>query len=81
MNDSGFYFFPMGPGATTEDGVMNALWRAHDQEAQRLRAEFYNYGACTDDTFILSKTSRGYLETSVNPRTKEVSHRLTPYCR
>jgi hypothetical protein len=39
----------------------NPLLRAHNAEAERVGAEFGNYGKYTDDESICSKTTKGYL--------------------
>jgi hypothetical protein len=71
--------FPIGPGAGecfAADDPTGILWRAHEKEASRRRAELWNYGKYTDANYILSKTSVGYLESQIDPATMKVTHRL-----
>ena len=50
------------------------MYKEHNKEARRRRAEFYNYGWASGDYFIHSKTSRGRLYTEIDPDTFEVTH-------
>ena len=63
-----------------EDNAMKA-WDAHEEEAKRREAEFYNFGQYTgygnDKSHwftIMSKTSRGKLSTSRELKTGKVRH-------
>jgi hypothetical protein len=61
--------FPMGPGAWQDlppECEDVRLWQAHEAEAQREGAEFYNYGWSTSPGGICSKTSAGRLESWIS---------------
>jgi hypothetical protein len=76
--------FSIGPGAGecfVDNDPTGMLWRAHEEEASRRGAEFYNYGWVTDNNVILSKTSVGYLESQIDPGTIKVTHRWSEYER
>jgi hypothetical protein len=49
------------------DEAWEALCDAHDEEAERQRAKFGNYGWVTDEHCITSKTSRGILTSAIGP--------------
>ena len=73
--------FPTGPGAWQElspECEDIRLWQAHEAEAQREGAEFYNYGWSTSPGGISSKTSAGYLESWISA-TGQIMHEWTPY--
>lgn len=71
-----FYTAPGAPGNTPEEDKM---LRAHEDEAERYKAEFWNYGKVVGAGFILSKTGRGILETHIDPNTAAVSHHWSSY--
>jgi hypothetical protein len=78
QNEGGitFYFRPGAPGATPEHEKM---LRAHDDEAAKHGAEFWNYGKYIDKYFISSKTTMGYLDSRIDPKTMKVEHRWELY--
>ena len=71
--------FYMAPGVPTDDPVENKLLRSHEAEANKQGAEFWNYGKGLAKNEIYSKTSRGHLESRINPNTMQVSHRWVTY--
>jgi hypothetical protein len=77
MSDA--YVFYHSPGATTGDPVEDKLLRSHEAEAEKQQAEFYNFGQGTGENFIESKTSKGRLLTSVDPKTMEATHEWRTY--
>jgi hypothetical protein len=54
--------------------VQDELLRAHDDEAARLGVEFTNYGWASDENGICSKTTKGILDSTINPTTMRVAH-------
>lgn len=71
--------FPIEQGASecfADDDPTGILWRAHTKEGSRRGAEFYNYGWVTGGDVILSKTSVGYLESTIDQATMKITHRL-----
>jgi hypothetical protein len=78
MNE-GYVTFFMGPGVSTDDPVENKLLRSHEAEANKQEAEFWNYGNGLAKNEIYSKTSRGHLESRIDPNTRQVSHRWVTY--
>jgi hypothetical protein len=70
-----FYF---APGSSGESPDEDKMLKAHDAEAAKYGAEFFNYGKYTDRNLILSKTSRGILESRIDPATTKVSHYWHP---
>jgi hypothetical protein len=48
--------------------------QAHDAEAKRRGAEFYNYGWALGEDFVCSKTSKGKLETHWDAQAREWKH-------
>ena len=78
MSEDYVTFF-MGPGVSTDDPVENKLLRSHEAEADKQGAEFWNYGKGLAKNEIYSKTSRGHLESWIDPKTMEVRHRWTTY--
>jgi len=78
FSDDG-HVFPTGPGAWQDlspECEDIRLWQAHEAEAQREGAEFYNYGWSPGGTS--SKTSAGYLESWISA-TGQIMHEWTPY--
>lgn len=57
--------------------VETILYKEHDREAARKRAEFFNQGWASGDYFIHSKTDKGKLYTEIDPDTLEVLHDWT----
>lgn len=57
--------FPSSPDELNKWCIKH-LQRSHEQEAERLNAEFINYAKGLDDDSILSTTDRGMLITSVD---------------
>lgn len=51
---------------------------AHEQEAASVGVEIYNFGWVAGNDHILSKTSDGLLETTINKKGK-ISHEWAPY--
>jgi len=51
----------------------------HGREAERQGAEFYNFGWVINEHSIMSKTSRGYLDSEINPDTMLVTHQWRAY--
>jgi hypothetical protein len=47
------------------DPAQQALWEAHEKEAERAGAEFWNFGWGETEGSIASKTSRGVLTTTL----------------
>jgi hypothetical protein len=78
MTDSAYLFF-IAPGAVTDNPVLNALLRSHEDEANKHGAEFRNYGQHTDKHLIQSKTNKARLCSWINPVTMEVTHKWEPY--
>jgi hypothetical protein len=78
-NDQAGYVFYCAPGANTGDPVEDKLLRSHEAEAERHKAEFYNYGQVSGENNIESKTSKGRLVTHIDPKTMEVRHRWFTY--
>jgi hypothetical protein len=69
--------FPISEGAYkcfADNDPTRILWRAHEKEVRRRRAELWNYGKHTEDNYILSKTNIGYLESQIDPATMKVAH-------
>lgn len=60
-----------------ENKVEAVLYKAHNREAKRRRAEFMNFGWASGDTFVHSKTNRGKLYSEIDPKTLEVTHDWT----
>jgi hypothetical protein len=54
--------------------IQEKLLGEHEKEAKRNRAEFYNFGAGVGDYGIYSKTSKGGLESEIDPVTLRVTH-------
>lgn len=54
--------------------LQTILWSQHQKEARRMCAEIYNLGWGQTDTAIASKTSKGVLETEIDPKTMAVTH-------
>ena len=50
------------------------LYSEHEREARRRGAEFYNFGWAQTDYGIASKTSRGILDSEIDPETLTVQH-------
>jgi len=50
------------------------LWEAHEKEAKRSGADFYNFGWGADEASIASKTSKGILQSDIDPETGKVTH-------
>jgi hypothetical protein len=46
----------------------------HDKEVTRKKAKFYNMGWGASKHAIASKTDKGVLCSSINPKTKKVTH-------
>jgi hypothetical protein len=46
----------------------------HDKEAKRKHAKITNFGWVTDENLILSKTSKGFLESNINDN-DEIIHK------
>jgi len=61
-------------GKITEDELKEKLENEHKLEAKKENAEFMNYGWATDNNGIASKTSKGILESKINPKTEVVTH-------
>jgi elongation factor P hydroxylase len=59
-----------GPGTYTEA----LLEQSHRKEAGSRSAEFVTYGWSAAENVICSKTTRGILESLINPNTMEVIH-------
>jgi len=55
---------------------VDGLDLAHEAEAERLGAEFWNYGQFTGDDEISSKTSLGILTTTWDAKAKAYKHDL-----
>jgi hypothetical protein len=51
----------------------------HGREAERQGAEFHEFGWVTNAHSIMSKTSRGNLESEIKPDTMLVVHHWTHY--
>ena len=51
----------------------------HGREAEIKGAEFRAYGWVSKEHSIMSKTSRGYLDSEINPDTMLVTHQWRPY--
>ena len=62
-----------------DDPVFDELLRAHKKEAGRLGVEFTNFGWASDENGICSKTTKGILDSSINPNTMQVSHSWITY--
>jgi hypothetical protein len=80
--DEGVYVFPICEGAGdyfADNDPTGILWRAHEKEVRRRCAELWNYGKYTEDNYILSKTSVGYLESQIDPATMKVVHRWSEF--
>jgi hypothetical protein len=60
--------------ARYRDGPMPKLIDEHNAEAERIGAEFYNFGWCTEENCITSKTSKGILSSTIDPETGEIWH-------
>lgn len=63
-----------GKGFDASVDPMEKLIDEHEKEAKRKRAEIYNFGSGQSDTAIGSKTSKGWLESSIDPKTLRVTH-------
>ena len=50
------------------------LFDAHEREAKRMHAEFYNFGCGLGEDFITSKTSKGILHSEISSETGRVTH-------
>jgi hypothetical protein len=61
------------------DPVQDKLAQAHDDEAARLGVKFTNWGWVTVETGICSKTTKGILESSIDPNSLLVSHNWITY--
>jgi hypothetical protein len=61
------------------DPVQDKLAQAHEDKAVELGVEFTNWGWGTDENGICSKTTKGILESNINPNTMHVSHRWVTY--
>jgi hypothetical protein len=61
------------------DPVLDKLHQAHEDEAARLGVEFTNFGWASDENGICSKTTKGILDSSINPNTMQVSHSWITY--
>lgn len=61
------------------DPVQDKLLQAHEDKAAKLGVEFWNCGACSSENEIHSKTSKGYLESFIDPKTMKVRHRWTTF--
>jgi hypothetical protein len=61
------------------DPVQDKLAPAHDDKAVELGVEFTNWGWATDENGICSKTTKGILDSSINPNTMQVSHSWITY--
>jgi hypothetical protein len=72
-----------GPADDFDPAVWSAeeqvLHRAHEEEAHRRDAEFWNYAKGTDDNNIISKTSKGFLYSEIDPATMKVTHQWMKY--
>jgi hypothetical protein len=67
------YTFYIAPDPDETDPLL----KAHNEEAERQGAEFWNYGKYTGEGDIMSKTDKGYLSTLM--RDGKVKHYwLTP---
>jgi hypothetical protein len=66
---------------SAEDRALEALGRAHEQEADRCGAEFYNFGWVNGENSITSKTSEGILDSEMDPATMKVIHHWTSWKR
>ena len=75
----GHVVFYTAPGASTGNPVEDKMLRSHEAEADKQGAEFWNYGNVIGENEIYSKTSKGNLETCIDPRTMQVSHCWTTY--
>jgi hypothetical protein len=80
MTDIVFRIFPRGPVSEPDAEliVSDRLWNEHELEAERLGAEFYNYGWYQSETDACSKTSKGYLSSTIDPATMQVTHQWKP---
>jgi hypothetical protein len=69
------------PNTTTNMGemTMSKLLESHEAEAENQQAEFYNFGQATDENYIESKTSKGRLLTTVDPKTMLITHEWRTY--
>jgi hypothetical protein len=79
-DEDAVYVFPICEGAGecfAEDDPTGILWRAHEEEAHRRGAEFWNYGKGTDENSIFSKTNIGFLYSEIDPATMKVTHHWT----
>jgi hypothetical protein len=74
-----YVMFLFAPGFECDDPVMNKLLREHEAEADRQGAEFWNYGKVQSDRAWYSKTSKGYLDSSIDAHTTEVTHVWRPW--
>ena len=52
----------------------NILLTAHEKEAKRKKATFGNFGWAMTETGIASKTSKGILDSEMDPDTLKVTH-------
>jgi len=75
----GYVVFYTAPGAEAGDPVEDKLLRSHEAEAEKQGAQFWNYGKVIGENEIYSKTSKGNLESQINPKTMQVTHRFTSY--
>lgn len=58
----------------TRKTLEDLLDEAHEAEAKRRGATFYNYGWGADEYSIASKTSLGIFQSDIDPKTKIVTH-------
>jgi hypothetical protein len=70
---SGYIKFYIAPGARGDSAAEDKMLRAHEAEAAKRRAKFFNYGWASGRNGICSKTSHGILTTEINTK-MEVSH-------
>ncbi len=54
--------------------VTRDLFQAHEDEALNWDAEFLDFGWFSERNRIFSKTSRGILESRINPSTMRIVH-------
>ena len=55
------------------------MLKAHEAEAAKHGAEFYNFGWHSGQNCICSKTEKGILETRIHPATMKVRHHWTSW--
>jgi hypothetical protein len=66
--------FYIAPGASGVTPAEDKMLRSHEAEARRYRARIGNYGWVQNQNCICSKTTRGKLETQIDPVTMKVNH-------